>query len=103
MFRPNGLEYYETVLTGEIALTSVSNQFPDVPSYLVRFKARKENIRPAFVGPLGVTVPDGVTDQTTGLQMDAQDDSGWMLVRNLNNFYGLASGGTAGLTYIILR
>ena len=101
--RPNGLEYFETVKTGEIALTSVSTQLPNVSCHQAKFKARAGNAVPVFIGPSGVTIADGATDALTGFQLAANEDTGFVPVLNLNKFYGLASAGVGQLTYLALE
>jgi hypothetical protein len=102
MYRPNGLEYFETAKSGEIALTSVSNQLPNVECLLVKFKARGAKVFLGSVDP--VTIPNGVTDATTGFELLDGDVIEWLPVNNLNKFYALASASNAGgLTYLALK
>ena len=101
--RPNGQEYFDSPKTGEIALTSVSQQLPNISCYQVKFKARAINAVPVYIGPSGTTIGDGSTDATTGFELSAKEETGFVPVRNLNEFYALASAGVGQLTYLALE
>ena len=70
---------------------------------MVKIKARSDNSGSVFLGGSTVTVPDNVTDITTGLELDAGDETGWMPVDNLNKFWAVCNNNGDDLTYLILR
>lgn len=71
-------------------------QFPDVPCNLARLKAHSSNL-----GSFFLATDPGVT---AGWELDAGDDTGWMSVGNLNQFYyGRTSGSADQLDYWIQR
>lgn len=88
--------------TGELAGSATAVQMPDVPCRMVMFKAHTDNSGNVYIGASTVTVADGVTDVTTGLQLDAGDSSPWLLVPNLNKLYRISDNATDDLTYMAL-
>src|SRR3972149_4345655 len=97
MYRPNGQEYFDTVKTGEVALTSVATQLPDISCLLVKFKAKSANGTNIYLGGGSTaTIPDLATDATTGLELAASADTDFIPVTNLNKFFRLVSGGNVG-------
>lgn len=92
-----------TVLSGELAGSTSAVQMPDVPCKLARFKARAENAGRVYLGAAGVTTPDGTTDATTGFELSAGEETGWLPVANLNQFYRIADNAGDDLTYLALR
>lgn len=96
-------ETYATVTTGEFAPGVSAAQFPTITAKLVRIKARAANTGAVYVGDdASVTVADGTTDTTAGLQLAAGDDTGWIPVANLNKFYGIGAGASDSVTYMVL-
>ena len=93
---------YSTVACGELAGALVATQLPNVACKLVRFKARADNVGNVYLGAAGVTVPDGATDTTTGIELAAGDDSGWLPTDNLNRFYRICDNAGDDLTYLAL-
>lgn len=92
-----------TVLSGELAGSATALQMPDVPCRMVKFKAENDNAGNVYIGAIGVTVADGATDTTTGFQLDAGEDTGWVLISNLNLCYRICDNAGDDLTYIALR
>lgn len=93
---------YTTPTAGEFAPGTSAAQFPNVAAKLVRIKARLANAGNVYIGPMGVTKADGTTDTTTGLQLLAGDDTGWIPVSNLNKFYGIGDNAGDSVTYLVL-
>lgn len=94
---------YTTPATGELAGATSATQMPNVACRLARFKARSDNAGSVFIGVSGVTAPNGSTDTTTGLELDAGDDTGWIPVDNLNRFYRICDNTSDDLTYMVLN
>ena len=88
-----------TPITGELAGSATAVQMPDIACSRVKFKSRDDNAGNVYIGGAGVTKPDGTTDTTTGFQLDAGDDSGWIYCDNLNAFYRICDNAGDDLTY----
>lgn len=93
---------YATVDSGEFTPGTSAAQFPTITCRWARIKARAANTGKVAFGPSGVTLPDGTTDTTTGFELSAGDDSGWIPVSNLNQFYGIGTGASDSVTYLTL-
>ncbi len=92
---------YNSVVSGELAGSATAVQMPSIACKLVRFKAHADNAGNVYIGGVsGLTVADGSTDATTGLQLDAGDDTGWLPVDNLDLFYRICDNAGDDLTYI---
>ena len=89
-----------THYTGELAGSVTAVQMPDVPCSRVRFKARSDNAGSVYIGVAGATAPDGTTDATTGFELDAGDDTGFLYASNLNEFYRICDNAGDDLTYL---
>lgn len=93
----------QTVLSGEIQGGTTLEQLPDVPCVQVKFRALASNSGNVYIGGSGVTVPDGVTDATSGYELDAGQDTDWIPVENLNKLYRISDNNGDDLVYIALR
>lgn len=94
---------YRVIATGEIAGSATASQLPDVDCDLVNLKAAVSNAGNVYLGGSGVTVPDGTTDVTTGFELDAGQETGWIPLANLNLLYRICDNAGDDLTYIALR
>lgn len=92
----------DTVKSGEIAGAISATQMPVVPCNLVRFKAPLSNAGNVYIGGSAVTKPDGATDITTGLELAPGDDTGWIPVSNVGNFYRICDNVDDDLVYLAL-
>ena len=93
---------YQNVIVGELAGSATAVQMPDRACSMVRFKAHADNAGKVYIGASGVTVANGSTDTTTGLQLSAGDDTGWIPVDNLSRFYRICDNAGDDLTYLAL-
>lgn len=93
---------YDAVKTGELAGSTTAVQMPDVACALVNFKAAGDNAGNVYIGTSGVTAADGTTDTTTGFQLAAGEETGFLPVRNLNKFYRITDNAGDDLTYLAL-
>lgn len=92
-----------TITTGEFAPGVTAAQFPSIAGRLVRLKARGVNAGSVAIGDdNAVTLPNGVTDTTSGLELIAGDDTGWIPLDNLNKLWGIGTGATDSVTYMVL-
>jgi hypothetical protein len=75
---------------GVVTGTFGSNQFPDVPCSMARFKARSGNPGSFFIGHLSGTVP-------LPFELDAGNDTDWFVTTNLNRYFHNGSSGTTDI------
>lgn len=95
-------ESYGTIATGELQGSATALQCPNVACKMIRFTALANNVGNVYLGGAGVTIPNGTTDTTSGLQLAPGADSGWIPVSNLNVFYRIADNAGDDLTYLAL-
>lgn len=98
----NVIKTYPTVKSGEIAGSASALQLADIACRMVKFKATNSNVGDVYIGPSGVTVPNGTLDATSGLELQPGDDSGWILIENLNKLYLICDNAGDDLTYLAL-
>ena len=94
---------YTTVKSGELAVGTAAGGTAtgSIACKLVRFKARNSNPGTVYIGGgTTVTVPDGTTDTTTGLNLVAGDDTGWIPAANVNQFFFISGGTANAVTYL---
>lgn len=94
---------FKTPLVGELAGSATALVMPDVPCRMIKFKARQDNAGFVYIGVSTVTAPDGTTDITTGYELDASEDTGWLLIDNANRFYRICDNAGDDLTYVALK
>lgn len=90
--------------TGELAVGTSEVQMPDRDAKWVVIKASPGNSDNVFVGfTTGVTAGDAATDQTTGLVLDAGQETPWLPCNgNLDNIYLIAGAVSQSVTYLFL-
>lgn len=93
---------FSNVKNGELQGATSATQMPDVSCAMVKFKALNDNAGNVYIGGSGVTKADGTTDTTSGFQLDAGEETGWLLVSNLNLLYRICDNAGDDLTYIAL-
>ena len=91
------------IKTGAISGETSATKLPDIKCTMVNFKAQSGNAGSVYIGVAGVTKPtDSTTDATTGLELDAGQETGWLPVGNLNVFYIICDNAGDDLTYMAL-
>ncbi len=93
---------FTAIACGELAGSASVLQMPDVSCKLVKFKALSDNAGKMYIGGAGVTVANGTTDVTTGLQIGAGEETGWLPVTNLNLFYRICDNAGDDLSYLVM-
>lgn len=93
---------YGTVKSGEIAGSTTAVVLPSIACRMVMFKAVLGNAGNVYIGAAAVTKPDGTTDVTTGWELDATQETGWIPVDNLNRFYLICDNAGDDLVYLAL-
>lgn len=86
--------------SGVLAGSVSAIQMPTISCRMVRFKARSTNAGSVYIGISGVTVPSSSTNTTGGMELDAGDDTGWLVCSNLNVFYRICDNAGDALTYL---
>ena len=90
------------VASGEIAGSATAVVLPTIPCRMVLLKAVNSNAGNVYLGASGVTVVNGTADATSGLELAAGEDSGWLPVFNLDQFYLICDNAGDDLTYLAL-
>lgn len=71
---------------------------------LVRFKAKATNTGYFYIGGAGVTAPGAVTDQVSGFELGAGEESPWIpLPHGLDDLYLISTVAADLLTYILVQ
>jgi hypothetical protein len=97
------MEVYNRRQTGELQGSATAIQCPDVPwCRMVIFKALTSNVGDVYMGGPDVTIPDGTTDATSGLELSPGDFSPWIPVNNLNMMWRICDNAGDDLTYLAL-
>ncbi len=94
---------YATIATGELAGSATAVVNPTVACRLVMFKASYDNVGRVYIGISGVTVANGATDTTTGLQLSPGESTPWLPISNVNLTFRISDNTTDDLTYIALN
>jgi hypothetical protein len=94
-------QFTETV-SGEISGSTTVKQLPNVKVKMVKFKATASNTGNVYLGGQGVTIPNGTQDNTSGFELDAKEETGWMPAHNLNQFYLISNNNGDDLVYLAL-
>ena len=95
-------ERFTEVKSGELAGSASAAQLPNIACKLAKLKARGDNAGSVYLGGAGVTKPDGTTDVTTGIELAAGDETGWLPIDNLNRLYRICDNAGDDLTYMVL-
>jgi hypothetical protein len=85
----NASQYVKVVATGEHAGSTSADQLPDITAKAVNIK--------------GVTVVNGTTDVTSGWELNAEGETGWIPVGNLNELYIICDNAGDDIVYMIAR
>lgn len=84
---------------GELQGATSATQLPNVPCGYAVIKARSDNAGSVFIGKSTVTAPDGTTDTTTGIELDA-GQAELFFVENLNFLYRICENAGDDCTYM---
>lgn len=93
---------YDNVRSGALEGAATATQLPNVPCCQVNIKAVSDNAGKVYIGGSGVTTHGGGTNTTTGFQLSAGEETGWMPISNLNKLYRITDNGGDDLTYLVL-
>ena len=93
---------YGKIQSGERQGSATAVQLPDIPCRAVAITAVANNAGSVFLGGAGVTVPNGTTDTTSGLELEAGDMTQFIPVDNLDVFYIICDNAGDDITYLAL-
>ena len=92
---------YNSIASGELQGSATALQMPDITIRSVTFKANADNVGNVYIGGAGVTVPDGTTDTTSGVELQPGDWLQFNQVSNMNLFYRRCDNAGDDLTYLV--
>jgi len=87
---------------GERQGSATAVQLPNLAGSMIYIKALSSNAGSVYVGGAGVTVPNGSTDTTSGIELDAGQMLGPLPLDNLNNLYIICDNAGDDITYMVL-
>lgn len=90
------------VATGERAGSATAVQLPSVSGSMIYIKAVGSNAGNVYVGISGVTVVNGTTDTTSGIELDAGEMLGPLPLDNLDKLYIICDNAGDDITYMVL-
>lgn len=93
---------YTNISSGEVPGSTSATAFPTVTCRLVRVKAVLSNTGNVYVGGASVTTPNGSSDATTGLELAAGEDTGWIPLDNLNRLSYICDNAGDDTVYLAL-
>ena len=93
---------YGKIQSGERQGSATAVQLPDIPCRAVAISALSSNAGSVWLGGSGVTVADGTTDTTSGLELEAGDMTQFIPVDNLNVFYIICDNAGDDIVYLAL-
>ena len=94
---------YDSVASGELAGSATALQLPDIPCRAAFFTAIAGNAGKVYLGGPGVTLPDGTTDTTSGIELQAGDMTPFIPISNLNKLYRICENAGDDLTYFLVK
>lgn len=95
------LPAYTSNPSGEVQGVTSATRLPDVAGRLAVLKARATNIGNVYIGASGVTIPNNVTDTTSGIEI-GPGESVVLPIANLNQLYRICDTTSDVLTYMVL-
>ena len=93
---------YDKVISGEIQGSATAAQMPDISCRAVTFKALSGNVGNVYIGGPGVTVPDGTTDTTSGVEMQPGDWLQFTPCSNISLFYYICDNAGDDFGYLVM-
>jgi hypothetical protein len=96
---------YKTIVTGEVGGSLNAKRLPNIACSKVNIKAQSGNATNVYLGSSSsVTVASGGSvNTTTGFELDAGQETGWIEIDNLNKLWMICNAGGDDITYIALR
>ena len=85
---PHGL-HYGNIQSGEVDGDGTAKALPSIEGQLFLISALNSNVGDVYLGGSGVTIPDGTTDTTSGLELQPGDTI-TVPIHNLSLLYIIA-------------
>jgi hypothetical protein len=93
---------YNKVTSGERQGSGSAVKLPNVRGGLIWIKALINNVGDVYIGGAAVTVADGTTDTTSGIELNPGDMIGPLPIGNLNLLYMICDNAGDDITYLVL-
>lgn len=102
--RTNPYASMTTLVSGERGGSVTAVQLPSVQARMVKLKARHNNTGRVYIGGANtLTKPDGTTDTTSGMELNAREETGWLPLDNLNRLWVVMDGTGDSVQYLVIR
>ena len=97
------VQNFKIIATGEVQGGTTAAQLPDIPCAGVMIKAQSDNATNVYIGTENVTVNRGHTNETTGWELDAGDETRFLPIDNLNKLWMITDANADDIIYIAFR
>ena len=94
---------FKIIATGEVQGGTTAKQLPNIPCAGVILQAPSDNATSVYIGVEGVTIPNSQTNQTSGYELDAGDETRFLPIDNLNKLWMITDVNADDLLYIAFR
>ena len=102
--RTNPYASMTTLISGERGGSTSAVQLPNVPGRMVKLKARFNNPGRVYIGGANtLTKADGNTDTTSGMELSAREETGWLPLDNLNRIWVVMDSVSDAIQYLVIR
>lgn len=92
---------HHKIYCGEVSGSTSAKVLPSVEGALFWVQANSDNAGKVYIGGSGVTVPNGTTDTTSGVHLNASDMIGPLTLANLNQLYIICTNATDDICYFV--
>ena len=96
------LAAFDGFSVGERAGSATAVQLPNVEGSLIWITALVSNAGNVYLGKSGVTVPNGTTDTTSGIELTPGSSIGPLTLGNLNMLYIICDNAGDDITYLVM-
>ena len=93
---------YKSTKSGEIAGSITSTRMTGVECNAVMFTASSGNSGNVYIGGPGVTIPDGTSDNTSGVELQPGDALQLIPCGNLSVFYYICDNAGDDIVYLAM-
>lgn len=90
------------ITSGERQGSTTAVQLPTVAGSLVYITALASNTGNVYLGASGVTVPNGTTDTTSGIELSPGTLVGPLPLDNLNRLYMICANAGDDISYLVI-
>ena len=89
-----------TIISGEVQGGETKAQLPNIPCAMVKIRAVSSNATNVYIGGENVTIPNGTTDETSGWELDAGQETDWLPIDNLNKLWMITNANADDIVYL---